>query len=106
MGRAVEFGSAKHFPVEDSSLGARLVGPVVVCFGWKGGGGSIPFTVLGMCFGFLVFWFRSFLLGVCKKQSVFSYHTKSRDAFVPWEMGCSQLIVVLPGAWDVRNFQP
>ena len=35
------------------------------------------FTVLGMCFGFLVFWFCSFFLGVCKKQS-FRYHTKSR----------------------------
>ena len=34
-------------------------------------------TVRGMFFFF--FWFCSFLWGVCKKQSVFRCHTKSRD---------------------------
>ena len=34
-----------------------------------GAGSALFFTVLGMFFGFLVFWFCSFLLGVCKKQS-------------------------------------
>ena len=32
-------------------------------------GELIDFTVLGMFFSFSVFWFCSFLLGVCKKQS-------------------------------------
>ena len=52
---------------------------------WVGKPHPICFTALGSCLVFLVlvFGFCSFLLGVCKKQSVFCYHTKSRDGTSP-----------------------
>ena len=67
-------------PEENPESDSHLVEPPVVSQELATLGPPFGFfTVLGMFFGLLVFWFCSFLLGVCKQNKVFCYHTKSRD---------------------------